>query len=108
MLRSSGMDDHKVKLGVLWSKVSREGGRKYLSGAVRLENLDAAVELMRAGGRFLVLSVLKKRPDKQDPDCELFVVPAGNGAVAAAPPASKTVRPSAAAPAAANRSQGRR
>ncbi len=68
------MADDKIKLGVLWKNVSREGNKPYLSGRVQPENLDAAVQLLRDGGRFLVLSN-KKRPDKQDPDCELFVVP---------------------------------
>lgn len=68
------MTDDKIKLGVLWKNVSREGHKPYLSGRVQQDNLDAAVQLLRTGGRFLILSN-KKRPDKQDPDCELFVVP---------------------------------
>ncbi len=68
------MADDKIKLGVLWKNVSREGKQPYLSGRVQQDTLDAAVELLRNGGRFLVLSN-KKRPDKQDPDCQLFVVP---------------------------------
>lgn len=68
------MVDDKVKLGVLWKNLSREGNTPYLSGRVQEDNLDAAVQLLRAGGRFLVLSN-KKRPNKQDPDCEIFVVP---------------------------------
>lgn len=68
------MDDDSIKLGVLWKNVSRNGKKPYLSGRVQHDNIDAAVQLMRRGGRFLVLSN-KKRPDKQDPDCVLFVVP---------------------------------
>jgi hypothetical protein len=68
------MANEKIKLGVLWKNLSREGNKPYLSGHVQQDNLDAAVQLLRDGGRFLVLSN-KKRPDKQDPDCELFVVP---------------------------------
>jgi hypothetical protein len=68
------MDDDKIKLGVLWKNLSREGNKPYLSGRVDLDNLDAAVQLLRDGGRFLVLTN-KKRPDKQDPDCAIFVVP---------------------------------
>ncbi len=68
------MDDDKIKLGVLWKHVSRNGKKPYLSGRVQQDNLDAAVELMRQSGRLLVLSNAK-RPDKQDPDCILFVVP---------------------------------
>ena len=68
------MDDDKIKLGVLWKNVSRKGNKPYLSGRVHQDTLDAAVGLMRAGGRFLILSNTK-RPDKQDPDCVLFVVP---------------------------------
>ena len=68
------MDDDKIKLGVLWKNVSRKGNKPYLSGRVQQDTLDAAVQLMRAGGRFLILSNTK-RPDKQDPDCVLFVVP---------------------------------
>ncbi len=68
------MTDDKIKLGVLWKHVSREGKAPYLSGRVQPDTLDAAVQLLRDGGRFLVLSN-KKRPDKLDPDCELFVVP---------------------------------
>jgi len=68
------MTDDKIKLGVLWKNLSREGKTPYLSGHVQQDNLDAAVRLLRDGGRFLVLSN-KKRPDKQDPDCEIFVVP---------------------------------
>ena len=64
----------KIKLGVLWKNLSREGHTPYLSGRVDRDNLDAAVQLLRNGGRFLVLTN-KKRPDKQDPDCEIFVVP---------------------------------
>lgn len=68
------MTDEKIKLGVLWKNISREGKTPYLSGRVQRENLDAAVRLLQDGGRFLVLSN-KKRPDRQDPDCDLFVVP---------------------------------
>jgi len=68
------MADDKIRLGVLWKNVTREGNKPYLSGRVQRENLDAAVELLRDGGRFLILSN-SKRPDKQDPDCVLFVVP---------------------------------
>jgi hypothetical protein len=68
------MDDDKIKLGVLWKNVSRNGKKPYLSGRVQQDNIEAAVQLMRRGGRFLVLSNTK-RPDKQDPDCVLFVVP---------------------------------
>ena len=68
------MADDKIRLGVLWKNVTREGNKPYLSGRVQRENLDAAVDLLRDGGRFLILSN-SKRPDKQDPDCLLFVVP---------------------------------
>jgi hypothetical protein len=68
------MTDDKIKLGVLWKNLSREGKKPYLSGRVQEDNLDAAAQVLREGGRFLVLSS-KKRPDKQDPDYELFVVP---------------------------------
>ena len=68
------MIDDKIKLGVLWKNVSREGKKPYLSGRADRDNLEAAVQLLRDGGRFLVLAN-KKRPDKQDPDCEIFVVP---------------------------------
>jgi len=68
------MADDKIKLGALWKHLSREGNKPYLSGRVDRDNLDAAVQLLRNGGRFLVLTN-KKRPDKQDPDCEIFVVP---------------------------------
>ena len=84
------MTNDKIKLGVLWKNVSREGKKPYLSGRVQQDNLDAAVQLLRDGGRFLVLSS-KKRPNKQDPDCEIFVVPEPerreerSGAAAAAP-----------------------
>ena len=68
------MADDRIKLGVLWKNVSREGNRPYLSGRVQQDGLDAAMELLRDGGRFLVLGNTK-RPDKQDPDYVLFVVP---------------------------------
>ena len=71
------MADDKIRLGVLWKNVTREGNKPYLSGRVQRENLDAAVDLLRDGGRFLILSNTK-RPDKQDPDCVLFVVPAAS------------------------------
>jgi hypothetical protein len=53
--------------------VSRNSNKPYLSGRVQQENLDAAVERLRNGGRLLILSN-SKRPDKNDPDCALFVV----------------------------------
>ena len=68
------MEDDKIKLGVLWKHVSRNGQKPYLSGRVQQDSIEAAVALMRDGGRLLVLSNTK-RPDKQDPDCVLFVVP---------------------------------
>jgi hypothetical protein len=68
------MTDDKIKLGVLWKQLSREGSKPYLSGVVDRDGLDEAVALLRRGGRLLVLSN-KKRPDKRDPDCVLFVVP---------------------------------
>ncbi len=64
----------KIKLGVLWKQVSREGNRPYLSGRADHDTLEAAVDLLRRGGRLLVLSN-KKRPDKRDPDCLIYVVP---------------------------------
>jgi hypothetical protein len=67
------MDDDRIKLGVLWKNVSRDN-KPYLSGRVQQDNLDAAVQLLRDGGRFLVLGNTK-RPDKQDPDYQLLVVP---------------------------------
>ena len=68
------MADDKIKLGVLWKHLSRQGKQPYLSGRVQQDSVDAAIQLLRSGGRLLVLSN-KKRPDKQDPDCVLFVVP---------------------------------
>ncbi len=68
------MTDDRIKLGVLWKNVSRNGNKPYLSGRVQQDSLDAAVDLLKSGGRFLVLSN-NKRPDKKDPDCVLFVVP---------------------------------
>jgi hypothetical protein len=68
------MTDDKVRLGVLWKQVSREGNKPYLSGRVEQGALDDAIELLRRGARLLVLSN-RKRPDKKDPDCVLFVVP---------------------------------
>src|SRR5260370_19163876 len=67
------MTDDKIKLGVLWKQVSREGNKPYLSGVADRDGLDAAVALFRRGGRFLVLGN-KKRPGKRDPHCVLFVV----------------------------------
>jgi hypothetical protein len=68
------MTNDKIKLGVLWKQVSREGNKPYLSGVVDRDGLEAALALLRRGGRFLVLSN-NKRPEKRDPDCVLFVVP---------------------------------
>ena len=72
------MNDDKIKLGVLWKNVSREGNKPYLSGRVQQDSFDAAVQLLRDGGRFLILGNTK-RPNKQDPDCVLFVVPEREG-----------------------------
>jgi len=87
------MED-RIKLGVLWKNVSRTGNKPYLSGRVQQDSLDAAFELLRSGGRFLVLGN-NKRPDKKDPDCVLFVVPdqersdrAGTAPPARHPPAT--------------------
>lgn len=66
--------EQKIRFGVLWKNMTREGNRPYLSGRVEISTLDTAVEALRSGGRFLVLSN-KKRPDKRDPDCVLWVVP---------------------------------
>ncbi len=82
------MDDDKIKLGVLWKNVSRKGNKPYLSGRVQQDSLDAAVQLMRAGGRFLILGNTK-RPDKQDPDCVLFVVPEREPQESRSPPPSR-------------------
>ena len=68
------MTDDRIKLGVLWKNLSREGNKPYLSGRIQHDSLDDAVQLMRDGGRFLVLGNTK-RPDKQDPDYVLYVVP---------------------------------
>lgn len=93
------MADDKIKLGVLWKNLSREGNKPYMSGRVQQDNLEAAMQLLRDGGRFLLLSA-KKRPDKQDPDCELFVVPERErreerppAATAAPHPASPAAQP---------------
>lgn len=66
--------DQKIRLGVLWKNVTREGNRPYLAGRVDVEALEAAVAALRAGGRLLVLGN-RKRPDRRDPDCVLWVVP---------------------------------
>ena len=68
------MADDKIKLGVLWKQTSRNGNKPCLSGRVERSSLEAAIGLLRQGGRLLVLSN-QKRPDKRDPDCVLFVVP---------------------------------
>ncbi len=47
------MADEKIKLGVLWKNLSREGNKPYLSGRLQQDNLDAAVQLLRDGGRFI-------------------------------------------------------
>jgi len=91
------MSDDRIKLGVLWKNVSRNGNKPYLSGRVQQEGIAAAFDLLRAGGRFLVLGN-NKRPDKQDPDCVLWVVPeqernqhgAGDARSAPAPAAAPT------------------
>ena len=71
----SAMANDRIKLGVLWKHDGKDGKKPFLSGAVRAESMEAAIALMRDGGRLLVLSNVGKRPDKRDPDCELFVVP---------------------------------
>jgi hypothetical protein len=68
------MTDDKIKLGVLWKQLGRDGKTPYMSGRVQADNIDAAMAELRKGGRFLVLRN-NKRPDKRDPDCVLFVVP---------------------------------
>jgi hypothetical protein len=94
------MTDEKVKLGVLWKNVSRNGQKPYLSGRVQQDTLEEAVQLLREGGRLLVFSA-KKRPDKRDPDCILFVVPERPGAAAVADdPAPGVPAPAHTAPAA--------
>jgi len=69
------MASEMIKLGVLWKNTTREGNRPYLAGRVQGDEIDAAVELLRKGGRFLILSNKNKRDGKRDPDCDLFVVP---------------------------------
>ena len=76
---TSAMNNDMIKLGVLWKRTTREGSRPYLTGPVRSEGIDAAVDLLRKGGRFLILSNKTKREGKNDPDCDLFVVPDRNG-----------------------------
>ena len=90
------MADDMIKLGVLWKNVSRNGNKPYLSGRVQQENLDAAVERIRNGGRLLILGN-NKRPEKNDPDCILFVVPEQErqpGNHSGAPPARTSNQPS--------------
>ena len=91
--------DQKIRFGVLWKNTTREGNRPYLSGRVDVGALDAAVDALRSGGRFLVLSN-KKRPDKRDPDCVLWVVPEagppGDGDLRGGAPASAHRPPSGA------------
>lgn len=64
-----------LKLGVLWKRTTRQGNRPFLAGPVCGEAIEAAVALLRQGGRFLVLANQHKRDGKNDPDCTLFVVP---------------------------------
>jgi hypothetical protein len=87
------MADDKIKLGVLWKNTSRDGKTAYMAGRVLRDSLDAAVAQLRNGGRLLVLKN-SKRPDKQDPDCNLFVVPERSQAAAPAlaPPAQRPPR----------------
>lgn len=94
------MNDDKVKLGVLWKNVSQKGNKTYLSGRLNNESFDAAIDLLRDGGRFLVLGN-NKRPDKQDPDYTLFVVPGrgeNDGAAAPPPPSTRPAQPSRSEP----------
>lgn len=70
------MANGRIRLGVLWKHGGGDGKKPFLSGEVRGDTLEAAVVLMRQGGRLLVLANPNKRPDRKDPDCELFVVPA--------------------------------
>lgn len=80
LLSHDRMSDEMVKLGVLWKRMTREGNRPYLTGPVRSAGIDAAVELLRKGGRLLVVANTSKREGRNDPDCELFVVPDRKGA----------------------------
>jgi hypothetical protein len=75
MRRVEAMANERIKLGVLWKHDGKDGKKPFLSGALRAESLESAIALMRDGGRLLVLANANKRPDKRDPDCELFVVP---------------------------------
>lgn len=68
------MNDDKLRFGVLWENLSRNGGSRYFSGRVQQDTLEEAVERLREGGRLLMLGN-KKRPDRRDPDYTLFVVP---------------------------------
>jgi hypothetical protein len=43
------MTDDKIKLGVLWKNLSREGNKPYLSGRVQQDNLDAAAQASDRG-----------------------------------------------------------
>jgi hypothetical protein len=68
-------DTDKIHLGRLWKGTSKDN-KPYLSGVVtHATDLERAVDLLRAGGRFLILGNDRKREGKRDPDCELYVVP---------------------------------
>ncbi len=69
------MPDDKIRLGRLWKNRTKDD-KPYLSGVAVLDQLDQAVAVLRNGGRLLVLGNSNKRPDKRDPDCDVFVVPA--------------------------------
>lgn len=69
-----GRTDDKIRLGRLWTNTS-QAGAKYMSGWTSAQTLDDAIDLLRRGGRLLVLSNTNKRPDKKDPDADLYVTP---------------------------------
>ena len=85
-------NDGRVKLGVLWKHVSSKDNTPFLSGRVQEDSLDAAVALLRLGGTLLLVTN-NKRPDKKDPDCQLFVMPdraATESAAAPSPPSKQS------------------
>ena len=65
-------DNDKVRLGRLWTSTSK-AGVKYMTGSTSNDTFAAAMDLLQNGGRLLVLSNTNKRPDKKDPDADLYV-----------------------------------
>lgn len=66
-----------IRFASLWTNTDKNGAR-YMSGQIDAEAIDRAVEILRAGGRLLVLTNSQRKTDRH-PTAHVYAAPRKEG-----------------------------